>query len=361
MVLAISSMLDTIRNTLGAIKPVPPLRLKNAQAHLDSLTKPPGSLGLLEDLAKRYVAIRDTDQPSINKKAVIVFAADHGVTEEGISAYPAEVTPQMVQNFLNGGAAINVLARQQNAEVLVVDIGVNHRFAPHPDLLDRKIAFGTRNMAMEPAMTRAEAEESIAIGIQIATQLADKGVDLLATGEMGIGNTTASSAIFSVLGGLPASQVTGRGTGIDDKTMNKKIAVIQQALEKHTPNLEDPIEILTKVGGFEIGGIMGLILGASARNIPIVIDGLISSAGASLAIKLNPSVKDYIFPSHRSVEPGQEVFFELIETPPLFDLKMRLGEGTGAVLAFGLIEAAVKIYSEMATFQSAGISKRAET
>jgi nicotinate-nucleotide--dimethylbenzimidazole phosphoribosyltransferase len=353
-------MLDIIQDTLKSIQPVSPIRLKGAQAHLDSLTKPPGSLGLLEDLAKKYAAIRDTDHPSINKKSVIIFAADHGVTEEGISAYPAEVTPQMVQNFLDGGAAINVLARQQNAEVLVVDIGVNHRFAPHPDLLDRKIAFGTRNMAKEPAMTRTQAEESITIGIQMAAELADKGVDLLATGEMGIGNTTASSAIFSVLSGLPASQVTGRGTGIDDKTLDKKIAVIQQALVRHTPDPEDPIDILAKVGGFEIGGIIGLLLGAAAQNIPVVVDGLISSAGASLAIKLNPSVKDYIFPSHRSVEPGQKVFFDLIEAPPLFDLKMRLGEGTGAVLAFSLIEAAVKIYSEMATFQSAGISDRAE-
>lgn len=353
-------MLEIIRDTLESIKSVPPLRLKTAQDHLNSLTKPPGSLGLLEDLAKKYVAIRDTDHPSINRKSIIVFAADHGVTEEGISAYPAEVTPQMVQNFLNGGAAINVLARQQNAEVLVVDIGVNHRFDPHPDLLDRKIALGTQNLAKEPAMTRAQAEESIAIGIQIAIELADKGVDLLAAGEMGIGNTTASSAIFSVLSGLPASQVTGRGTGIDDKTLQKKISVIQQALDRHTPDPKDPIDILAKVGGFEIGGIIGLLLGAAAKSIPVVIDGLIASAGASLAIVLNPSVKDYVFPSHRSVEPGQEVFFNLIQAPPLFDLKMRLGEGTGAVLAFSLIESAVKIYSEMATFKSAGISDRAE-
>lgn len=354
-------MLDIIRDTLQSIKPVSPLRLKSAQDHLDSLTKPPGSLGLLEDLAKKYVAIRDTASPAINKKSVIIFAADHGVTEEGISAYPAEVTPQMVMNFLDGGAAVNVLARQQKAEVLVVDIGVNHRFTPHPDLLDRKIAFGTRNMVKEPAMTRAEAEESITIGIQLAAQLDENEVDLLATGEMGIGNTTASSAIFSALSGLPASQVAGRGTGIDDKTLQRKISVIQQALEKHAPNPEDPIDILAKVGGFEIGGIMGLLLGAAAKRIPVVVDGLIASAGASLAIKLSPSAKDYIFPSHRSVEPGQKVFFDLIDSPPLFDLKMRLGEGTGAVLAFSLIESAVKIYSEMATFQSAGISDRAES
>jgi nicotinate-nucleotide--dimethylbenzimidazole phosphoribosyltransferase len=352
-------MLDFIQDTLRSIKPVEPLRLKTAQAHLDCLTKPPGSLGLLEELAKKYASIRDTDHPSINRKSVIVFAADHGVTEEGISAYPAEVTPQMVQNFLAGGAAVNVLARQQNAEVLVVDIGVNHKFAPHPQLLDRKIAYGTRNLAKEPAMTRDQAEEAITIGIQLAGQL--EGVDLLATGEMGIGNTTASSAIFCALSGLPADQITGRGTGIDDKTLDKKISVIEQALALHVPDPQDPIDILAKVGGFEIAGIMGLLIGAAAKNIPVVVDGFISSAGASLAIKMNPLVKDYIFSSHRSAEPGQQVFFDLIESPPLFDLKMRLGEGTGAVLAFNLIEAAIKIYSEMATFQSAGISDREKT
>lgn len=354
-------MLNFIQDTLDAIKPISVHRLQSAQAHLDSLTKPPGSLGLLEDIAIKYAAIRDTEQPIINKKSVVVFAADHGVTEEGISAYPAQVTPQMVQNFLNGGAAVNVLARQQNAEVMVVDIGVNHRFTAHPKLLDRKIALGTRNMAKEPAMTQSEAEEAIAIGIQISAQLAENDVDLIATGEMGIGNTTASSAIFSVISGLPIHQVTGRGTGIDDKTLNKKISVISRAIDLHSPNPNDAIDILTKVGGFEIAGIVGLILGASSKNIPIVVDGLISGAGASLAIKMNPSIKDYIFSSHRSAEPGHKVFFDLLQSPPLFDLKMRLGEGTGAVLAFNLIEAAVKIYSEMATFQSAGISDNIET
>ncbi len=353
-------MLDYILKTLESIKPVSALRIKTAQTHLDSLTKPPGSLGLLEDLAVKYAAIRNTDHPSIKKKSVIIFAADHGVTEEGISAYPAKVTPQMVQNFLDGGAAINVLARQQGAEVLVVDIGVNHQFDSHPELFDRKIAFGTKNLALEPAMTRAEAEEAITIGIQIAMQLADREVDLLATGEMGIGSTTASSAIFSVLSGLPVNQVTGRGTGIDDKTLENKINVIQRALALHSVEPNDPIDILMKIGGYEIGGIMGLIIGASAKNIPIVVDGLISSAGASLAIKLNPAIKDYIFASHRSVEPGHQIFFDLLQAPPLYDLKMRLGEGTGAVLAFNLIEAAVKIYTEMATFQSAGISDRKE-
>jgi nicotinate-nucleotide--dimethylbenzimidazole phosphoribosyltransferase len=352
-------MLDIIRDTLRAIKPVPDHRLKAAQAHLDSLTKPPGSLGLLEDLAKKYISIRNSEHPGIKNKSVVIFAADHGVTEEGISAYPANVTTQMVQNFLTGGAAVNVLARQQNAEVLVVDIGVNHQFEPHPELLDKKIAFGTRNLSKKPAMSRTEAENSITIGIQMATQL--RKADLIATGDMGIGNTTSSSAIFSVLGGLPVDQVTGRGTGIDDQALAKKITVIQRALDLHNPDPEDPIDILTKVGGFEIGGIMGLILGAASKNIPVVVDGLISSAGASLAIKLIPTVKDYIFSSHRSVEPGHQIFFDLLQAPPLFDLKMRLGEGTGAVLAFNMIEASVKIYCEMATFKSAGISENIKT
>ena len=353
-------MLDLIRNTLASITPVSQQRIQVAQAHLDNLTKPPGSLGLLEQLAIKYATIRETDRPSIKKKAVIIFAADHGVTVEGLSAYPAEVTPQMVQNFLKGGAAVNVLARQQGADVLVVDIGVNHSFAPQPELLDRKIAFGTKNLARQPAMTRSEAEQAIAIGIQLANQLAVKEVDLLATGEMGIGNTTASSAILSILSGLSASQVTGRGTGIDDKTFDHKIAVIEQALALHKLDPDDPIDILAKVGGFEIGGIMGFVLGAAAKKIPLVIDGLISGAGASLAFKLNPAVKDYIFASHRSVEPGHQIFFDLLQLPPLYDLKMRLGEGTGAVLAFNLIEASVKIYTEMATFQSAGISESSQ-
>ena len=351
-------MQETISQTLEKIQPVSSNLLDKAQAHLDSLTKPPSSLGKLEELAKRYVAIQNNESPTLKKISTVVFAADHGVTAEGISAYPSEVTAQMVINFLNKGAAVNVLANHINAEVTIVDIGVNFQFESHPNLLDRKIALGTKNFSKEPSMTRSQAETSIVTGIEIATESAKKGIDILTTGEMGIGNTTPSSAIFSILGNTPVEYVTGRGTGIDDSTLTKKISIIIKGIDLHKPDPHDPIDILAKVGGFEIGGIAGLILGAAAQKIPVVVDGFISGAGAALALKMSPSAGDYIFPSHRSTEPGHKIFFELLGYPPLFDLNMRLGEGTGALLAVNLIQSAIKIYKEMATFQSAGISNK---
>ena len=351
-------MQETISQTLEKIQPVSSNLLDKAQAHLDSLTKPPSSLGKLEELAKRYVAIQNNESPTLKKISTVVFAADHGVTAEGISAYPPEVTAQMVINFLNKGAAVNVLANHINAEVTIVDIGVNFQFESHPNLLDRKIALGTKNFSKEPSMTRSQAETSIVTGIEIATESAKKGIDILTTGEMGIGNTTPSSAIFSILGNTPVEYVTGRGTGIDDSTLTKKISIIIKGIDLHKPNPDDPIDILAKVGGFEIGGIAGLILGAAAQKIPVVVDGFISGAGAALALKMSPSAGDYIFPSHRSTEPGHKIFFELLGYPPLFDLNMRLGEGTGALLAVNLIQSAIKIYKEMATFQSAGVSNK---
>ncbi|HCG72555.1 MAG TPA: nicotinate-nucleotide--dimethylbenzimidazole phosphoribosyltransferase [Nitrospina sp.] len=351
-------MQETISQTLEKIQPVSSNLLDKAQAHLDSLTKPPSSLGKLEELAKRYVAIQNNESPTLKKISTVVFAADHGVTAEGISAYPSEVTAQMVINFLNKGAAVNVLANHINAEVTIVDIGVNFQFESHPNLLDRKIALGTKNFSKEPSMTRSQAETSIVTGIEIATESAKKGIDILTTGEMGIGNTTPSSAIFSILGNTPVEYVTGRGTGIDDSTLTKKISIIIKGIDLHKPDPDDPIDILAKVGGFEIGGIAGLILGAAAQKIPVVVDGFISGAGAALALKMSPSAGDYIFPSHRSTEPGHKIFFELLGYPPLFDLNMRLGEGTGALLAVNLIQSAIKIYKEMATFQSAGVSNK---
>ena len=351
-------MQETISQTLEKIQPVSSNLLDKAQAHLDSLTKPPSSLGKLEELAKRYVAIQNNESPTLKKISTVVFAADHGVTAEGISAYPSEVTAQMVINFLNKGAAVNVLANHISAEVTIVDIGVNFQFESHPNLLDRKIALGTKNFSKEPSMTRSQAETSIVTGIEIATESAKKGIDILTTGEMGIGNTTPSSAIFSILGNTPVEYVTGRGTGIDDSTLTKKISIIIKGIDLHKPESDDPIDILAKVGGFEIGGIAGLILGAAAQKIPVVVDGFISGAGAALALKMSPSAGDYIFPSHRSTEPGHKIFFELLGYPPLFDLNMRLGEGTGALLAVNLIQSAIKIYKEMATFQSAGVSNK---
>lgn len=354
-------MQEIISQTLKKIQSVSPNLLDKAQAHLDSLTKPPGSLGDLEELAKRYVAIQNRESPTLNKVSTIVFAADHGVTAEGISAFPAEVTPQMVLNFLNKGAAVNVLANHVNAEVTIVDIGVNFQFENHPNLLDRKIAMGTKNFSKEPSMTRSQAETAIATGIEIAEESVKNGTDILTTGEMGIGNTTPSSAIFSILGNTRVEDVTGRGTGIDDSSLKNKISVVKNAIELHQPNPDDPIDILAKVGGFEIGGITGLILGAAALKTSVVVDGFISSAGAALALKMNPSAGDYIFPSHRSSEPGHKIFFDMLGHPPLFDLNMRLGEGTGALLAVNLIQSAIKIYNEMATFQSAGVSTRQTT
>lgn len=350
-------MTRNIVDILNKIHPVNEHDLTKAQNHLDSLTKPPGSLGRLEELGRRYAAIKGTDSPKVGKKAIFVFAADHGVTAEGVSAYPAAVTPQMVLNFLNGGAAINVLARHGSTEVVVIDIGVNHDFGHQPGLVHKKIARGTQNMAQGPSMTRQQAESALQVGIDLAHEWKQQGVDIMGTGDMGIGNTTASSAIMSVLGNRTPAQTTGRGTGIQDEALKKKISVIEQAIRINRPDPNDPIDVLAKIGGFEIAGIAGLILGAAACRTPVVVDGLISGAGAVIALKLQKNVGDYIFTSHRSQEPGHEIFFDLLGHAPLFDLGMRLGEGTGAALAIGLLEAGVKIYSEMATFQKAGVAQ----
>lgn len=346
---------------LAEITPVSKDALAKAQAHLDNLTKPPGSLGALENLARRYAAIRGTGTPKIERKTIFVFAADHGVTAEGVSAYPAEVTRQMVLNFLSGGAAINVLARHIGAEVAVVDIGVDHEFGDFPGLIGRKIARGTKNMAQGPSMSRSQAQDALQTGIDLARDYSGKGVDIFGVGDMGIGNTTASAAILAVYGTESIETLTGRGTGIDDLKLRHKVEIVKQAIRINRPDPADPINVLATVGGFEIAGIAGLILGAAASRRPVVIDGLISSAAAVIALKLHETVKDYIFTSHRSQEPGHRICFHLLDQPPLFDLEMRLGEGTGAALGISLVDAAVKIYSEMATFASAGIAAKIET
>ncbi len=349
-----------LMETIQSIKGVDRNDIDRAQAHLDNLTKPPGSLGRMEEMARRYVAIMGNPPPLLKNKTVFVFAADHGITEEGVSAYPSDVTAQMVKNFLSEGAAINVLAKHVGAEVVVVDMGVNHKFEPHSSLINNKIAYGTNNFLNGPAMTRQQAEESLEAGIQLAKEWVEKGVQLLAPGEMGIGNTTASSALLSVFGECSVKEVTGKGTGINDEKLSQKVQLIEKALDFHQPNSNDPIEVLAKIGGFEIGGMAGLILGSALQKVPVVIDGLISGAAAVLAFRLNPDVKDYIFLSHRSQEPGHKVCFNLLNQSPILDLDLRLGEGTGAVLAMNLIEAAVKIYLEMATFQGAGVSRAEE-
>ncbi len=349
----------TVTDTLGAITPVDASLSTTIQAHLDDLTKPQGSLGRLESIAMAYCLARGTTHPVCTRKRVIAFAADHGVTAEGVSAFPAEVTPQMVMNMLAGGAAINVLTRHAGTELRVVDIGVNDPLAAAGESLCRhKVCPGTANMAKGPAMTKAEMYQAVAVGIDMASQAAADGVDLLASGEMGIGNTTASTALFSVLLELPVEAITGRGTGIDDGALAHKIDVIKQAIDINKEHLDSPLAALAAVGGLEIAGICGLILGAAAHRIPLVVDGFISTAGALCAIKAKPDVADYLMFSHRSNEQGHRRVLDAMGVDPILDLDLRLGEGTGAALAIPIIEAAIKVYNEMATFSGAGVSNR---
>jgi nicotinate-nucleotide--dimethylbenzimidazole phosphoribosyltransferase len=348
--------MDLLNNTIKAIKPVREDWYAVAQKHLDNLTKPPGSLGRLEEFARRLVAITENKNPALDRKVMFTFAGDHGIVDEGVSAYPREVTAQMVFNFLRGGAGINVLARHAGAEVVVVDIGVAHDFGEAEGLMGMKVMKGTRNFAKGPAMTREEAVACIETGIELANGYAKKGYKMFGTGDMGIGNTTPSSAIVAAITGRPVSEVTGKGTGISDETLQRKITVIENALRLNRPNGKDAIDVLSKVGGAEIGGIAGLILGAAANRIPVVIDGFISTAGALIAYTLEPACRDYMFAAHNSVEKGHRVMLETMELAPILDLGLRLGEGTGAALAMCMIEAGLKVYKEMATFQEAGVS-----
>ena len=349
--------MDTIKATLERITPVNPDLLQQAQERLDNKTKPPGSLGRLEEFARRMAAISGTEEPDLAKKVVFTFAADHGVVEEGVSLYPKEVTTQMVFNFLAGGAGVNVLARHSGAEVRVVDVGVDHDFGDTPGMLHRKVARGTRNFTKGAAMTREEMVAALQVGIDLADQCRAEGVGLVGTGEMGIGNTTPSSAIIAVISGLSVRELTHRGTGIGDAALVNKIRVIEEGLALNKPDPQDPLDVLAKVGGLEIAAIAGLVLGCAANSIPVVIDGFISTAGALIASELHPNVRDYIFAAHQSVEIGHRFMLERIGVRPILDLDFRLGEGTGAALAMGLIEAGVKVMKEMATFEQAGVTK----
>jgi nicotinate-nucleotide--dimethylbenzimidazole phosphoribosyltransferase len=332
--------------------------LAQAQARLDRLTKPVGSLGRLEELAARYVMITGEIHPKVPRGAVFTFAADHGVTVEGVSAYPSAVTPQMVLNFLRGGAGVNVLARHVGIEVRVVDIGVAFDFEAVPGLIHKKVMPGSKNLMVESAMTVAQAEQAVTVGIELATEAAQQGIGLIGTGEMGIGNTTASSAIAAVMTGRPVPEVTGRGTGIDDAGHARKIDVIQRALALHRLDSTHAMEVLAKVGGLEIGGLAGLMLGAAAAHVPVVLDGFIAGAAALIAVGLQPHCKDYLIASHQSVERGHQAILNRLGLKPLFDLDLRLGEGTGACLGMSLVFAAIKVLTEMATFDEAGVSER---
>ncbi len=348
-----------LQEILKKIQPVDASRSNEIQTRLDNLTKPQGSLGRLEELAKKYCLITGKDKPRIKNKIIFTFAGDHGVTEESVSAFPKEVTPQMVLNFLRGGAGVNVLAKHVGARVIVVDMGVDYDFEPMEGLEIRKIGRGTRNMAKGPAMTREEAERAVLAGIELVEKYKD-GLDLLGTGDMGIGNTTPSSAIVSVITGADPDKVTGRGTGIDDESLRNKVAIIKKAITMNNPDPKDALDVLAKVGGYEIAGIAGLVLGAALYKVPVVVDGFISTAGALIAAELNPLVKGYIIAAHQSVEIGHRRMLEHLEQVPLFDLNLRLGEGTGAALGMSIVEAGVKILGEMATFAGAGVAEKSE-
>jgi nicotinate-nucleotide--dimethylbenzimidazole phosphoribosyltransferase len=349
--------MNIVQTTLARIKPVDPELLALAQTRLDNKTKPLGSLGRLEEFARRVAAISGSLQPEATKKVIFTFAGDHGVVEEGISLFPKEVTPQMVFNFLAGGAGVNVLARHSGTEVRVVDVGVDYDFAGTPGMIHAKVARGTRNFAKGPAMTGDEALAALQVGVELADQCKTEGIALVGTGEMGIGNTTPSSAIIAAISGLSVRELTHRGTGINDAALEHKIKVIEQGLALNSPDPSEPLDVLTKVGGLEIAAIAGLVLGCAANSIPVVIDGFISTAGALIASELHPHVRDYIFAAHQSVEIGHRFMLERIGTRPILDLDFRLGEGTGAALAMGLIEAGVKVLNEMATFEQAGVSQ----
>lgn len=337
------------------IQPISKGWLDTAWKRLDNLTKPRRSLGRLEEIAARVVAIREEKRPLVSKKEVFVFAGDHDVVSEGVSAYPQEVTGLMVRNLLAGGAGINVLARCASAHVNIIDIGMKEDLQDAEDLIKRNVKRAAGNIARGPAMTREEAEKAIVVGIEMVDRAYDNGTIMIATGEMGIGNTTPSSAVFAAL--LPAEviDVTGTGTGLDEKGLKHKVAVIEQILKTNRKSLDDPISVLSAVGGLEIAGICGLCLGGAARRMIVVVDGFISSAGALVAMRMNPAVRDYLFFSHQSSEKGHQTFFEKERLRPILNLDLRLGEGTGAALAMQIIENAIKIYNEMATFQEVGI------
>ena len=352
-----------ITETCAAIRPVDHEAARQTQRCLDAKTKPRGSLGVLEALACRLAAIYRRPAPLLPAKTIIVMAGDHGVVAEGVSAYPSEVTAQMLRNFADGGAAINVLARQAGANVIVVNMGTNTRGegrgarGEEEDCV-RKCALGpgTANMARGPAMTSAQACQGVETGIRVATEICGAGHTIIGVGEMGIGNTTAASALTAVFTNEPPARVTGRGTGIDEAAWRRKIAVIEKALTVNQPSRTYSLEALAQVGGFELAGLVGVMLGAAANQVPVMLDGFITGAAALVAVALCPQVRDYLIASHKSVEPGHRLILDHLELRPLLNLDLRLGEGTGAALALHLVDASLRIVAEMATFTSAGVT-----
>jgi nicotinate-nucleotide--dimethylbenzimidazole phosphoribosyltransferase len=348
-----------LRDTLAAIEPTDNAAADAARERQARLTKPPGSMGYLEELSAQLCAIARECPAAVPEPATVaVFAADHGVHAQGVSPWPQEVTTQMVANFLGDGAVINAVARQVGAEVVVVNMGVVSEIDSAPGLLDRTVRRGTADMAVEPAMTRAEAEAAIEAGIALAYELIDGGTRCLIAGDMGIANTTASAALISTVTGAAPAEVTGRGTGIDDDTLRHKIEVIERALTLHRPTATDPLGALAAVGGLEHAGLVGMMLGAAARRTPLVLDGVISASAALIAARLAPDVTGYLIAGHQSVEPGAERALAHLGLRPLIALDLRLGEGSGATLALGLVQSAARILQDVATFDSAGVTNK---
>ena len=343
------------------ISPLNESAMQFARERQNQLTKPQGSLGRLEELSIQLAGITGRNIPSIKDKAIIIMAADHGVVAEGVSVYPQEVTPQMVLNFLYGGAAINALARHISARVVVVDMGVANEINTYDEkLLRRRVASGTMNLAQGPAMTREQAEESIQSGIEIVLGEISRGADIIGTGDMGIGNTTPSAAIACSLMNTPPEKIAGRGTGLDDQGLQRKISAIERGLKVNQPDPKDGIDVLSKVGGFEIGGLVGVMLGSASKCVPVMVDGFISTAAAMVAVTIEPTCKEYLIFAHRSKENGHALMLNWLGVKPLLDLDMRLGEGTGAALGISMAEAACKILGEMATFGEARVSQIVE-
>ena len=348
-----------LRAWISRIGPLDASAMAAAQARQAQLTKPHGALGRLEALSVQLAGISGQPLPSVAQKVVLVMAGDHGVVAEGVSAYPQSVTGQMVLNFLAGGAAINVLARQAGARVVVADLGVASALPAWPGLVNAKIAPGTANLAQGAAMTHAQALQALLAGADLAVRELNQGLDILGTGEMGIGNTTPAAAIAATLTGYEPAQVVGRGTGLDDAGLAHKIDVVRRALALNQPNPRDGLDVLAKVGGFEMAGLAGAILATAAHRRPIMLDGFIATAAAMIAVALAPQTRPYLIAAHRSVEPGHAVMLDWLQLTPLLDLDLRLGEGTGAVLGMMMAEAACRLLAEMATFNEAGVDDRA--
>ncbi len=349
-----------LEQTLGAVAPPDEAAAAEAARRLDSLTKPRGSLGDLEEIVRRYAAVRRAPAAPIGRGALTIFVADHGVAEEGVSAYPQTVTAEMLRNIASGGAAISVLTRRLGYRLWIADVGVAIDTSAEalPGVAYRRIAAGTRNLASEAAMSPAEARAALEIGIEVARAAIAEGATLIGIGEMGIANSTAAAALLAAITGLKPAHLAGRGTGLDDAGVRRKVVVIERALELHHAALADPLGALAALGGFEIAAMAGACLGGAAKNVPVVVDGFIATAAAAAAERLYSGLLAHLFFGHRSAEGGHALALERLGVRPILDLGMRLGEGTGAALAMSMIESALALYREMATFESAGVSEK---